>query len=142
MNHFLIDTNVVIDFLTDRRPFSIAATRLFDYSEKRKVNLYLTTVSYNNLYYILKKLSSHKETIRILKELESITSTINTTGEVVRQALNSDFRDFEDAIQYYTARTIKKINGIVTRNVVDFKLSKIPILTPEEAIGVIENNNN
>lgn len=139
MKHFLLDTNIVIDFLTDRKPFSIVAAQLFDYSEKGKVKLHLTGVSYNNIYYILKKLTSHKETIRVLKEVADITNTIDTTGDVIKKALDSEFKDFEDAIQYYTARTDKKIDCIVTRNIVDLKLSKIPVLTPEEAVGLIES---
>jgi predicted nucleic acid-binding protein len=139
MKHFLLDTNVVIDFLTDRRPFSILAAQLFDYSEKGKIKLYITAVSYNNTYYIIKKLSSHKETIKILKELESLAETVDTTKDAIKQALDSEFKDFEDAIQYYTAKTNKKIDAIVTRNVADFKLSKLPILTPDEAIGLIES---
>ncbi len=139
MKHFLLDTNVVIDFLTDRRPFSILAAQLFDYSEKGKIKLYITAVSYNNTYYIIKKLTSHKETIKILKELESLAETVDTTKGAIKQALDSEFKDFEDAIQYYTAKTNKKIDAIVTRNVADFKLSKLPILTPDEAIGLIES---
>lgn len=139
MKHFLLDTNIIIDFLTDRKPFSLVAAKLFDYSEKGKVKLHLTSVSYNNTYYIIKKLTSHKETIRILKELESITSTVGTTGDVIKKALDSGFKDFEDAIQYFTARTDKKIDCIVTRNIADFKLSKISVLTPEEAVGLIES---
>ena len=61
MKHFLLDTNIVIDFLTDRRPFSLVAAKLFDYSEKGRVKLHLTAVSYNNAYYIIRKLTSHRK---------------------------------------------------------------------------------
>lgn len=141
MKHFLLDTNIVIDFLTDRRPFSLVAAKLFDYSEKGRVKLHLTAVSYNNAYYIIRKLSSHKEAIRILKELEGLTNTVGTTSDAIKKALDSDFKDFEDAVQYYTARTEKKIDCIVTRNIADFKFSKISILTPEEAVGILESAN-
>ncbi len=139
MKHFLLDTNVVIDFLIDRRPFSLLAAKLFDFSEKGKVKLYITAVSYNNTYYILKKLSTHKETINILKDLEKIAETIDTTKSAIKNALDSEFKDFEDAIQYYTAKTNKKIDAIVTRNISDFKLSKLPVLTPDEAVKLIES---
>ena len=139
MKHFLLYTNVVIDFLIDRRPFSLTAAKLFDYSEKGKVKLHLTAVSYNNTYYILKKLTSHKETIKILKEIERITETIDTTHEAIKKALDSEFKDFEDAIQYYSASINKKLDCIVTRDISGFKLSKIPVLTPEEAVGLIES---
>lgn len=141
MRHLLLDTNIVIDFLTDRRPFSLMAARLFDYSEKGKVKLYISALSYNNTYYILKKLTSHKETIKILKDLEKMAETIDTTKVAIKNALDSEFKDFEDAIQYYTAKVSKKPDAIVTRNIADFKLSKLPVLSPEEAIGLIENTN-
>ncbi len=142
MKHFLLDTNVVIDLLTDRRPFSLVAAKLFDNSEKGKVKLYLTAVSYNNTYYIVRKLTSHKETIKILKELESLTETIDTTKEAIKNALESEFKDFEDAIQYFTSKTNKKLDAIITRNISDYKLSKISVLTPEEAVGLVESSKN
>ena len=142
MKHFLLDTNVIIDFLTDRRPFSLIAAKLFDYSEKGKVKIYLTAVSYNNTYYIVRKLTSHKETIKILKEIESFTETIDTTKEAIKHALESEFKDFEDAIQYFTSKTNKKLDAIITSNVSVYKLSKISILTPEEAVGLIESVDN
>jgi predicted nucleic acid-binding protein len=138
MKHFLLDTNVVIDFLTDRRPFSLPAAKLFDYSGKGKVKLYLTAVSYNNIYYIVKKLTSHKATIRTLKELEALTETLDTKKEAIRQALDSDFNDFEDAIQYFTTKNNKKIVAIVTRDISGYKSGKISIMTPDEALGLIE----
>ena len=139
MKHFLLDTNVVIDFLTDRRPFSLLAAKLFEHSDKGKTKLYLTAISYNNTYYVVRKLTSHKETIKILKDLENLTETIDTTKEAIKQALESEFKDFEDAIQYFSANTNKKLDAIITRNVSDFKLSKLPMLTPDEAIGIIES---
>lgn len=70
-----------------------------------------------------------------------MVETIGVTREVIRESLDSDFKDFEDAIQYFTARTRKGIDAIITRNIADFKLSKITILSPDEAVGLIESNN-
>lgn len=139
MKHFLIDTNVVIDFLTDRRPFSLMAAKLFDYAEKGKCKLYIAAISYNNTYYVVKKFTTHKETIKILKALDSLAETIDVTKIIIKQSLDSEFKDFEDAIQYYSARANKKLDAIITRNTTDFKLSKLPILTPDEAIGIISS---
>ncbi|MFA6262034.1 MAG: PIN domain-containing protein [Bacteroidia bacterium] len=140
MRHFLLDTNVVIDFLTDRRPFSTWAARLFTFAEKGKVKLYVSAVSYNNTYYIIKKLTSHKHTLHILNELEAMTETIDISGDIVRQALATDFKDFEDALQYSSARSNKKIEAIVTRNRADFKTGKLSVLSPEEAKGMLESD--
>ena len=139
MKHFLVDTNVVIDFLIDRKPFSTHAAMLFELAETRQVRLYLTAVSYNNIYYIVRKHSTHALTIKTMKQIESWTDTIETNASVIRESLNSDFKDFEDAIQYNSALTVKRIDAIVTRNVPDFKHSKISILTPEESLILIKS---
>jgi predicted nucleic acid-binding protein len=140
MMHLFLDTNIVIDFLTDRKPFSHHAARLFDYSDKGRVKLYLTAVSYNNTYYILRKLSSHKEAIKTMKALEGLTETLDTTASSVKSALQADFRDFEDAIQYFAAKESGVMNGIVTRNTADFKRSTLPIWTPEQAVNLVEHS--
>jgi hypothetical protein len=125
-----------MDFLTDRKPFSNLAGKLFDYSEKGEVKLYLSAVSYSNIYYFVKKMSSHKDAIRILNRLEEI---IDTSKSTIKNALGSEFKDFEDVIQYFSAKLNSNINGIVTRNAGDFKHSTISILTPEEVINFVES---
>jgi predicted nucleic acid-binding protein len=139
MIHLFLDTNIVIDFLTDRKPFSSLAGRLFDYSVKGEVNLYLSAVSYNNIYYVVRKVSSHKETIRILSSLIEMTEVIDSTSSIIKDSLNSEFNDFEDALQYFSAKLNPKISGIVTRNGIDFRRSSISIFTPEEAIRFVES---
>jgi predicted nucleic acid-binding protein len=138
MIHFFLDTNIVIDFLTDRGPLAQSAARLFDYAEKGKVKLYLTAVSYNNTYYIIRKLTSHKEAIKTMKALEELTETVDTTAAAVKSALKSDFKDFEDAIQYFAAKENSMLNGIVTRSVSDFKRNSLAIWTPEQAVNLVE----
>jgi predicted nucleic acid-binding protein len=138
MINILLDTNVVIDLLIDRQPFSIAAARIFDYAAKKRVRLLLTAVSYNNIYYIVKKQSTHKETIKILKSLGEYTEIIDTTKETILSALNSDFNDFEDAIQYFCGKSLKTLHVIATRDLKGFKYGNIPVMTPEQVISFIE----
>ncbi len=139
MKHLFLDTNVVLDFLIDRRPFSTSAAKLFDHSEKGHIKIYLSAVSYTTIYYIVKKLSTHKETINVLKGLEKISETIDTTKEIIHASLNSGLKDFEDAIQYYSATSNKKITAIVTRDLSDFKHSEISTIDPDEALSLIES---
>lgn len=77
----------------------------------------------------------------LLKELEAILKTINVTDQIISKSLRSDFRDFEDAIQYYTAISSKRIECIVTRNGKDYQLSELSVLTPDEALNIIEGKN-
>ena len=70
----------------------------------------------------------------MLDELAEMTEIADVTGDVIRKSLKTDFKDYEDAIQYYCALSIAKIDFIVTRNTKDFKKSTISVLTPAEAV--------
>lgn len=140
MKNLFLDTNIIIDTLADRKPFSISGAKLFDYAENGKINLFISALSFSNIYYIVRKTCPHKEMLTILRDLEAITETLNVTKQIISKSLHSDFKDFEDAIQYQTALSNKKITAIVTRNGKDFKKSELAILTPEEALSIIESN--
>ena len=139
MKSIFLDTNVLIDFFADRKPFSIEAARLFNYSFKKKIRIYISAVSYNNIYYILRQSCSHTETIKMLTELSEWTDIIDVSKDIINKSLKSDFKDFEDAIQYNCAKSLNKIDFIVTRDTKDFKTSSLPILTPKEAVTLIES---
>jgi predicted nucleic acid-binding protein len=139
MKHIFIDTNVIIDFLTDRKPFSSEAAKLFNFALRKKITLYAASVSYNNIYYILRQSLSHTATIKALSELEEWTETISVSKEVIHKAIKSDFKDFEDAIQYNCARSNSKIECIVTRNAKDFKSSSLPVFSPQEAVAIVKS---
>jgi len=141
VKHIFLDTNVLIDFLADRQPFSLEAAKLFNYSFTNKVTLYVSVISYNNIYYILRRSSSHLDSIKILSELQEWSETIAVTKEIIKKSLTSDFRDFEDAIQYNSAKSLSKIDCIVTRDTKDYKTSSISIFTPKEALTIIQNIN-
>ncbi len=130
-----------MDFLADRKPFSLNAAKLFELSISKKIKLYISAVSYNNIYYILKQSLSHKDTITLLSSLSEITEVVDVTKTVIQQALKSDFKDFEDAIQYYCALSINKLEIVITRDIKDFKKSTIPVMTTDEIISLLENSN-
>lgn len=134
MRHFLIDTNVLLDFLADRKPFSDQAEILFEYKQQKKINIYVSAISFNNLYYIINKISGHNIAIKLLSELADLVNTIPLDHSIIQNSLKSNFSDFEDAIQYNSALSVKNIEGIITRNSKDFKKSELPILSPE--IGI------
>lgn len=73
-------------------------------------------------------------TIKLLEDLASMTEIADVTSKVIKQSLKTDFKDYEDAIQYYSALSIAKIDFIVTRNTKDFKKSLLAVLTPAEAV--------
>lgn len=138
MKNIFLDTNIVIDFLADRKPFSLDAARLFNFSVLGKVKLYISAVSYNNIYYILRQSLSNSETIKLLEELSEMAEIADVTKGVIKKSLKNDFKYFEDAIQYYCALSLNKIDFIVTRDTKDFKKSTISIMTATEAAGYLD----
>lgn len=138
MKRFFLDTNVLIDFLADRKPFSDAAAILFEAALKRKIQIYISAVSYNNIYYILNQKISHSQTLKLLAALHEMTTTVSVTTDTIDESIASEFKDFEDAIQYHCALSVPKIDAIITRNTKDFKKSTLAILTPQEAVRVLQ----
>ncbi len=141
MKQIFLDTNVNIDFLAGRKPFSIAAAQIFDLAVSGKIKVYISAVSYNNIYYILSQTYSNTQTIKLLDELCEMTEVADVTKAIIKKSLKSGFKDFEDAIQYNCALSLNKIDFIVTRNTKDFKKSTLPVMNPQEALSLIENSN-
>ncbi|MBC7535856.1 MAG: PIN domain-containing protein [Ferruginibacter sp.] len=139
MKLIFLDTNVIIDFLADRRPFSLTAAEIFNASLSGNVKLFISSVSFNNIYYILRQSLSHNVTIKLLEELSEMTEIVAVTKTIIKKSLKSEFKDVEDAIQYNCALTINKIDFIVTRDSKDFKKSSLPVMNPQEAIGIINS---
>ncbi|HKL66659.1 MAG TPA: PIN domain-containing protein [Bacteroidales bacterium] len=131
MTDLFIDTDVIIDFITDRQPFSREAAQVFTLIDQRKVRGFTSAFSYSNLYYVLSKYASHKKVITMLKELSELAGILKVDDDIIKSSLASDFKDFEDAIQYYTAQGYKRIDVIITRNIRDYKKSSLPVMTPE-----------
>jgi|SRR5690554_3202640 len=131
VSKLFIDSDVIIDFFTDRKPFASAASELFELSELGKIDLYMSAVSLNNVYYIVKKFLGHKKAIEIVEELMDMIYVLGTSQSEIKHALKTGFSDFEDAIQYSTALTVKGIEAIITRNIKDYRNSDIAVYTPE-----------
>ena len=138
MQKFFIDTNIIIDLLANREPHSKYATILFDSAEKGDVKLYTSSHSVATSYYLLKKLIDDKELRVILFEITHFLEPLAVDLMIIKKALKSKVKDFEDAIQITTALTITDMNAIVTRNIKDFKDSEIKAITPDEAITFIK----
>jgi predicted nucleic acid-binding protein len=131
MDKLLKDTDVILDFFFDRDPFSEFATGIFNLCEEKKIKGFTTPVVICNVYYLLRKSAKHEIIIEKLKQLLNIIDIVKMDKEVVHGALNSDFKDFEDALQHYSANENGEIKIILTRNIRDYRKSDLAILTPE-----------
>jgi predicted nucleic acid-binding protein len=137
MKHIFIDTNVIIDLLANRQPFSKHAALLFNYSEKNKIKIYTSSHSIATSYYIIKKVLDDKELRSLISDLLDYISIINIDLKILKKALISPVKDFEDAIQIEAANSNPKIDFVVTRNKKDFKKANIEVMTPDEALLLI-----
>jgi len=137
MKRVLIDTDVILDFFFDRKPFSDNAAKVLSLCESREIKGFITSVIISNVYYILRQTSTHEKVIEKLKQLITITEVLTTDREVIVQALNSNFKDFEDALQNYSAELNGQIDLIITRNVKDFKSSSLGVMTPDNYLKTV-----
>lgn len=138
MDKILIDTDVILDFFFDRKPFSENASKILSLCEKKKLKGFVTPVMISNVYYLLKKTAGHKKVIENLKQLLGILEVAIINKETVLKALNSNFKDFEDALQNLSAQDGKEIKIIVTRNIRDYSTGSLSVMTPETYLKVIE----
>lgn len=133
MKNLFLDTKVILDFLADREPFAKHAAIIFDQAEKGNINIYVSAISFNNLYFILRKVSTHKKAMHLLSLLNDLVSVVEVDQEILAEAISSEFKDFEDAIQDACAARVKKLDALITRNLKDFKKSKVATLSPKAA---------
>jgi predicted nucleic acid-binding protein len=138
VKHFFLDTNILLDFLTDRKPYSEQAATLFQRSRNKEVILYVAAISFNNIYYIVRQVQTHAKAVELLKGLAQLVEIIAVDDAVLKKALASDFKGFEDAIQSFAAESVPEINAIVTRNQKDFKKGNLPVLAPESALTLLD----
>jgi predicted nucleic acid-binding protein len=132
MIRVFLDTNILVDLIADRKPFSKHAIEIFKYAEELKVQLFTSSHSIATTHYLLNKYVDEKELRAILANLLEFLEVIPVDLDVLKKGLRSNHKYFEDAIQILCASSIAGINFIVTRNTKDFKTSEIVVLTPDE----------
>ena len=131
MNLYL-DTNILIDLVANRKPYSKWSFKIFKDQKQGRWNLTTSANSILTTFYIVEKQvggKKAKQTIKVLLsrlEIQPIEKTNLLTG------LTANFKDYEDAVQYDCALSCTHIDYIVTRNKRDFKNSAIPIISSEE----------
>jgi|Laugresp1bdmlbsn_1035097.scaffolds.fasta_scaffold00393_6 predicted nucleic acid-binding protein len=139
MKKLFIDTNVLIDFLDKRKPFFNDIAKISTLVEDNQFKLVASSISFVNAFYVLRKKNENKLVIESLKRFRVICEVSSIDDLVIDKSLFSDFNDFEDAVQYYSA-IHAKCDILITRNEKDFKNSKIPVMTPNEFLVSYKKN--
>ncbi|HWD88036.1 MAG TPA: PIN domain-containing protein [Mucilaginibacter sp.] len=137
MKQVFVDTNILIDLLAERPPFSKFAIELFNRAEKNNVKLFTSSHSIATTHYLLKKYVD-EATLRVtLFNLLDFIAIIPIDLSIIKRSLQSKHKDFEDAIQIFAANTIDNLDFIVTRNLKDFKNAGTPVLPPDELLNYL-----
>jgi len=137
MKKVFIDSDVVLDFLTKREPFSVEAMQIFNLAAKRKLKLYLSSLSVNKINYIVSKLESVQKSKQKLIVLLDLVEILPVGKSTIKKSLFSDFKDFEDGLQNFCAEE-GKLTTIITRNTKDYSFSHLVIQAPREFLAVFE----
>ena len=139
MTKIFLDTNVVLDFILKRDGFAEDAAMIFDLGERKKLKLTLSSLSVNNIDYIVSKIESKKKSRQIIIKLLSLVEILTVNETTIKKAAMSEFKDFEDAIQNFCAED-EGLNHIITRNLKDYKKSNLSVLTPKEFLTSLTMN--
>lgn len=135
MSKVFVDTNIILDLLAKREPFYKEAAELFSKADNGELELYTSAVSFANTYYILENYSSTQKAKETLRKFKVLIQIISVDDKIIELALNDKgFKDFEDAVQFYAAQSVK-VEAILTRNKKDFKSSSIPVFTAKEYLA-------
>lgn len=130
----LIDGNIILDVLQNREPHIVDSAKIWKLCETDQAEGYVSALTFSNLVYIMRKELSPEKINEVFKSLGLIFQFTDLTVSDMTKAAEQQWDDFEDALQAATAERIHADN-IITRNVKDFKQSKIVAFTPTEFLA-------
>jgi predicted nucleic acid-binding protein len=136
MQKLFIDSDICLDLLAERMPHYESAARLFTLADKGKLKLHVSSLIFSNLHYLLSTQFSQTEARRILNKFKVLVNVVAADEKIIELALSSDFKDFEDAIQYFAAIE-NNINILLTRNLRNYRQARISVMTAEDFLSTL-----
>ena len=138
MKKIFLDTNIILDFLGEREGLYEASAKIMTLADKKQIQVYTSPSSISNVFYVLTRYENSKIALEKIRKFKLLCSMSVMDDEVVEKAINSDFKDFEDAMQYFSALA-SNCNIIITRNEKDFKNAMIPVMNAESYLLSLRN---
>jgi predicted nucleic-acid-binding protein len=133
----LIDTNVILDVLLRREPFVQNAARIIVLSEKGFIRSYISASAVTDIFYVAEKELKTRDSVHsLMKNLLKTVHIAAVTENSIHEALDLNWSDFEDSVQYVAGQAISA-EYIITRNAKDFLVGSIATLTPDEFLDKI-----
>lgn len=134
----LFDTNIILDVLLDREPFSEHSSYIMSKVESSEINGYLCATTITTIHYLLSKDLDKEISFKSIHSIMALFEIATVNRPVLENALTAQFSDFEDAVLHEAARHAG-VEYIITRNVKDFKKSTLPVFTPTEFLSILES---
>lgn len=132
----LIDTNIILDVLLDRAPFSEPASQLISRIERSEITGYLCATTVTTIHYLLNKHLDKKQSANAIHSLMTLFEIAPVNRVVIENAIASSFDDFEDAVLAAAAK-YAGAHALITRNIKDYKYAAIPVHTPAEFLVML-----
>ena len=132
-----LDTNVLLDVLGKRHPHYAAAATVWSMVERKAIRGIVSAISFNNIYYIVRKLAGKKAAAESLRLLRDTFEVAAADAQIINQAMDSKADDFEDAVQYLSA-VQARCDFLLTRDAGGFPGDAITVVSPEEFLGIIQ----
>ncbi|MGK0327958.1 type II toxin-antitoxin system VapC family toxin [Polaribacter sp.] len=129
-----LETNVMLDFLGERIPCYDSIARVLSFLESNKFTIIVSPISYATVSYFLSKSEGDRIAVEKLRKFKVISDVCIIDEQTIEKGLNSDFSDFEDALQFYNA-VESNCDIILTRNAKDFKKATLPVMSPDEFLN-------
>ena len=134
----LLDTNIVLDVLLDRNPFAEHAAYLMSKVENAEVQGYLCATTITTIHYLMTRALGAAKASESLHTLVTLFAIAPVNRIVIEEALDANFKDFEDAVLDQAALHAG-VEFIITRNLKDFKNSKVSALTPIDFLAILSS---
>ena len=135
MKKVFLDSDIMLDVSLERVPFYLPAINLMELCYQSRFKAVTSSIAFINTQYFLNKFAPATK-LQSLKRLRSVISIINVDEQIIDLALSSNFVDFEDAVQFYAAKSVN-VDVIITRNIKDYKEANLPVLTPEQFLKTL-----
>lgn len=136
MSKIFVDTDIVLDLLSGRQPHHDFAAELFSLADEKQIKLFVSSLCFSNVNYILSRQYNADQARKMLLKFKTLVAVLPVDDKTIELALSSDFKDFEDAIQYYTAIE-NDSTTLLTRNLKDFRKADISVMTAEQYLESI-----
>ena len=135
----LLDTNIIIDIALERQPYFTNSETVLAFVEQGQIEGYISASTISDLYYLIRKQKGRDLTIEFLQEILTFCQIATVNQAAIIMVFTTNFKDFEDSIQYSTA-VVNKLDAIITRNPQDFPIVTPRIITPEQLIAELTNS--